>query len=162
MESEMSNSAVKVTTGFVIQNYNDSGVCTESSFVASDECEWETIHGEAIDPLEDAIYEPFSMVQPGEDLNGLFLISLLTKPLDGGPGSVTLASFVVPAPNLSDALGKAESLSDGFLKLIPEDLIERFGIKTSEDIQITGVSVRDQINKGSVEYERLLKSAIDG
>ena len=54
----------KITTGFVIQNYED-GKCVSQEFVAGDEVEYEDETGDPVDfPDYSEEYQPFDMVQP--------------------------------------------------------------------------------------------------
>jgi len=53
----------KITTGFVIQTFNDDGNCVEQEFVAGDQVDYEDIDGEPFDAHSDN-YQPFDMVQP--------------------------------------------------------------------------------------------------
>lgn len=53
----------KVTTGFVLQIFNEKGECQGQNFFAGDECEYEKVDGTPIDPPVDA-YFPFEMKQP--------------------------------------------------------------------------------------------------
>jgi len=55
----------KITTGFVIQDYDDDGKCLSQEFVAGDDVTYEDEDGDIIfspDIPED--YMPFDMVQP--------------------------------------------------------------------------------------------------
>lgn len=72
------NVAQKITTGFVVQLYDNNGIPTSQEFVAGDEVDWEAIDGELIDydkamslfNLPDGqkteFYLPFEMKQPHE------------------------------------------------------------------------------------------------
>jgi hypothetical protein len=55
----------KITTGFVIQTFDDNGDCTNQEFVAGDQVEYEDIDGEPFDVPADH-YQPFEMIQPKE------------------------------------------------------------------------------------------------
>jgi hypothetical protein len=57
---------LKITIGFVIQSYNTRGECFKQEFIAGDEVSWEDEDGNPIDPLPNARYQPFDMVQPEE------------------------------------------------------------------------------------------------
>jgi hypothetical protein len=69
-ESNMSISvARKVTTGYVIQNFNvETGKCVSQEFIAGDEANWEDIEGNPIDDINEEMdeveYCPFHMVDP--------------------------------------------------------------------------------------------------
>ena len=58
---------IKITTGFVIQTFNDKGECIKQEFFAG-EVEWETENGDPISqdelPLGGREYYDFIMVQP--------------------------------------------------------------------------------------------------
>lgn len=54
----------KITTGFVIQTFDDNGKCTSQNFVAGNPVDWENESGEPIEAPENAEYFPFDMVQP--------------------------------------------------------------------------------------------------
>ena len=54
----------KYTTGYVIQNYDETGKCVSQEFIASDEVSWENEEGESIDYPSDAEYFPMEMIQP--------------------------------------------------------------------------------------------------
>jgi len=54
----------KITTGFVIQTFNDDNKCTEQEFVAGDQVDFEDENGNPIDSWNE--YQPFDMVQPGQ------------------------------------------------------------------------------------------------
>jgi hypothetical protein len=56
----------KITTGFVIQNYDeDTGLCVSQEFVAGDhDEEWANEDSEKVSPLENAVYQPYTMEQP--------------------------------------------------------------------------------------------------
>ncbi len=54
----------KITTGFVIQTYNDNGKCTSQEFIAGDQVDWETDDGQPIEAPGNEEYQPFDMVQP--------------------------------------------------------------------------------------------------
>jgi|SaaInlV_130m_DNA_2_1039683.scaffolds.fasta_scaffold58362_2 hypothetical protein len=54
----------KITTGFVIQEYDvDAKEWISQEFVAGDQVEWEDENGESVDSVDDA-YLPMNMVQP--------------------------------------------------------------------------------------------------
>ena len=61
----------KITTGFVVQQFDDKGCCTTQEFVAGDQVDWEDENGETIeienqpcDDDRDQWYYPFEMIQP--------------------------------------------------------------------------------------------------
>lgn len=54
----------KITTGFVIQDYNEQGKCTSQEFVAGDQVEWEDEWGNSIEPKTNEEYCPYEMKQP--------------------------------------------------------------------------------------------------
>jgi hypothetical protein len=54
----------KITVGFVVQNYDESGKCTSAEFVAGDQVDWEDEDGNAIIDPPSHEYFPFDMVQP--------------------------------------------------------------------------------------------------
>lgn len=54
----------KITTGFVIQNYDDNGKCTGQEFIAGDQVDWEDDDGEPINEMIEHEYFPYEMVQP--------------------------------------------------------------------------------------------------
>ena len=57
----------KITTGFVIQVFDQMGECISQEFVAGDECDYETEDGDRINvmdmPLGGREYFPFDMIQ---------------------------------------------------------------------------------------------------
>jgi hypothetical protein len=65
----------KITTGFVVQEYNDDGICTGQEFVAGDQVDWEDDDGNSIDCPGNDTYQPFEMVQP-ETGDRIFQITL--------------------------------------------------------------------------------------
>jgi hypothetical protein len=61
----------KITHGYVVQTYNtETGKCESQTFIAGDECEFETEDGEHFD-IENSEteleYQPYNMVQPNSD-----------------------------------------------------------------------------------------------
>lgn len=54
----------KITTGFVIQTFDDVGDCIEQEFVAGDVVEYEDDEGNPATPPVDEKYHPYCMVQP--------------------------------------------------------------------------------------------------
>jgi len=56
----------KITTGFVIQDYNGKN-CVGQEFIAGDQVNYEDVEGKPIIPLEKENYQPFDMVQPGKE-----------------------------------------------------------------------------------------------
>jgi hypothetical protein len=54
----------KITYGFVVQEFADEGACSEQSFVAGDQVEYEDADGNPIDVPEKEQYQPFNMEQP--------------------------------------------------------------------------------------------------
>lgn len=58
----------KITTGFVIQTYNeDTGDCIGQEFIAGDQVDYEDEQGESCKPF--AAYFPFDMIQPETKIN---------------------------------------------------------------------------------------------
>ena len=61
----------KITTGFVVQQFDDKGRCIEQEFIAGDEVDWEDENGETIpiedQPDSDEWYYPFEMKQPDKE-----------------------------------------------------------------------------------------------
>lgn len=59
---------LKITSGYVVQKFNDVGECLSQEFVSNDCCEYETETGDAINsqqmPFGGQEYFMFSMVQP--------------------------------------------------------------------------------------------------
>jgi len=55
----------KITVGFVIQDYNEDGICTSAEFVAGDQVDWENDEGNPVDEPSHT-YFPFEMVQPND------------------------------------------------------------------------------------------------
>jgi hypothetical protein len=55
----------KITTGFVVQDFDEDGKCFGAEFVAEDasQVEWEDELGNSIPPIEHE-YCPFEMVSP--------------------------------------------------------------------------------------------------
>lgn len=56
----------KITTGFVIQEYDKNGKCTTQDFIASDQVDWEDDLGDPVGPPSKTEYFPFHMIQPIE------------------------------------------------------------------------------------------------
>lgn len=54
----------KITTGFVIQTFDDNNKCIKQEFTAGDPVEWEDENGLPIDCPENDEYQPYDMVQP--------------------------------------------------------------------------------------------------
>ena len=54
----------KITTGFVVQNYDDDGRCISQEFVACQHSDCEDEYGEKREPSENEVDCPFDMVQP--------------------------------------------------------------------------------------------------
>jgi len=54
----------KITTGFVVQTFDDDGNPESQEFVAGDQCDYENEFGEPIDSPENENYLPYDMVQP--------------------------------------------------------------------------------------------------
>lgn len=54
----------KITTGSVIQYYDEDGNCTGQEFIAGDQVDWEDEHGEALGNEPEHAYQSFNMVQP--------------------------------------------------------------------------------------------------
>ena len=54
----------KITTGFVIQTFNDDGTPNRQEFVAGDQCVYENLQGEAVTPPEEEHYFLYDMVNP--------------------------------------------------------------------------------------------------
>ncbi len=54
----------KITTGFMVQDYNHEGECISQEFIAADEVEWENKNGFPVEAPGNAMYQPFDMVQP--------------------------------------------------------------------------------------------------
>ena len=57
----------KITVGFVIQNYNEAGICISQEFIAGDQVDYEDANGNPTDAPENEVYQPFDMVQPKEE-----------------------------------------------------------------------------------------------
>jgi len=55
----------KITTGFVIQEFDDNGKCIHQEFVAGDQVDYENDLGEKVEVGYDTdLFHPFEMVQP--------------------------------------------------------------------------------------------------
>jgi hypothetical protein len=50
----------KITTGYVIQDFNKDGECLSQVFIAGDQVEWEDDRGNFIAPQD--FYYPFQMM----------------------------------------------------------------------------------------------------
>jgi hypothetical protein len=62
----------KITTGFVVQKFRSfNGECVDQEFVAGDQCDYEDMFGNSIEPTDD--YHPFDMEQPNA------LVDMLAK-----------------------------------------------------------------------------------
>jgi len=59
----------KITTGFVIQTFDENNVPVAQEFVAGDQVDWENEYGEPLDDdkLANLPYLPFEMKQPETD-----------------------------------------------------------------------------------------------
>ena len=58
---------LKITTGFVAQVYeeiNGEMVCTEQSFIAGDQVDWENDCGDSVNMPDNHKYQNMEMVQP--------------------------------------------------------------------------------------------------
>lgn len=70
----------KITTGFVVQEYDDKGYCIGQHFVAGDIVDYEDSEGNSVDDREaKGGYQPFDMIQPDaqnddEDKEGYLLL----------------------------------------------------------------------------------------
>ena len=53
----------KITSGFVVQEYDDSGTCVAQEFIAGDDVQWEDDDENPIEAPEH-LYQPFYMTQP--------------------------------------------------------------------------------------------------
>ena len=56
----------KITAGFVIQTFNDTGLFLQQEFIAGDQCDYEDEDGQPLDIKEIGgdIYHPFNMLNP--------------------------------------------------------------------------------------------------
>lgn len=58
----------KITTGFVVQSFDQTGKFLGQEFVCGDDCAYEDENGETLIPDDDEFeepgYEPYEMVQP--------------------------------------------------------------------------------------------------
>ena len=54
----------KITTGFVVQTFDDDGNPESQEFVAGDQCDYENEFGEPIDSPANENYLSYDMVQP--------------------------------------------------------------------------------------------------
>lgn len=54
----------KITSGFVIQKFDENGVFLKQEFVAGDDVSYETEAGDKVDIQQNDTYIPFDMVQP--------------------------------------------------------------------------------------------------
>ncbi len=61
--SAVTNPKFKIITGYVMQHFNEQGVCTSQEFVASDQVDWEDEFGRHIEEPEHT-YCPMNMEQP--------------------------------------------------------------------------------------------------
>ena len=64
----MTDKFVKITTGFIHQAFmkNAGGqfICTDQSFIAGDECDYEDTNGEPLKDVPEYVYQPCEMVSP--------------------------------------------------------------------------------------------------
>ena len=95
----MSKKHNKITSGFVIQEYeeNKDGFfeCVRQVFEAGDPVEYETFSGEPVDIDTDReVYQPFDMVQPDKDWYVLQLWSCV-EPVLHGPYDYDNANIVL-------------------------------------------------------------------
>ena len=56
----------KITTGFVIQEFDAEGKCTHQEFIAGDQVDYEEENGEPVD-ADEKLSHPFNMVQPEKE-----------------------------------------------------------------------------------------------
>jgi len=72
----------KITVGFVAQTFEqndkDQFVCTDQQFVAGDQCDYEDVQGNAIEPPEYE-YQPYNMMLRNETLKETLEVSMLNK-----------------------------------------------------------------------------------
>lgn len=54
----------KITVGFVVQTFDETGQPVSQEFVAGDQVDYETLTGEPIDAPANEVYLPFEMAQP--------------------------------------------------------------------------------------------------
>jgi hypothetical protein len=75
----------KITTGFVTQTYerDDQGrcICTHQEFIAGDQCDFEDVEGNPIDP-PDHEYQPYNMVLRAQTPNEIIQAAMLTSAYD--------------------------------------------------------------------------------
>ncbi len=64
----MPNNIYKITTGFVIQEFEKDGTFVGQSFIAGDEVEYENVSGETCDEPDEEKSAPFDMVQPFDNI----------------------------------------------------------------------------------------------
>ena len=59
---------VKITIGFIHQTFKKNAggqfVCTEQTFIAGDECDYEDTNGEPLKEAPEYEYQPYEMVSP--------------------------------------------------------------------------------------------------
>ena len=76
------NQFKKITVGFVVQRYEQGGercyVCVEQEFVAGDQCDYEDVEGNAIEP-PDYEYQPYIMVLRTRTPNEIVQAAMLTS-----------------------------------------------------------------------------------
>ena len=62
------NKFVKITVGFVQQAYEKGAdgkyVCTDQTFIAGDQCDYEDMNGDSLKEIPEHEYEPYEMVSP--------------------------------------------------------------------------------------------------
>ena len=68
----MSDKFQKITVGFVVQNFQKNGkgefVCVSQEFVAGDQVDYEDEEGNSVDvDTSKEEYQPYHMIQPGDD-----------------------------------------------------------------------------------------------
>ena len=54
----------KMAFGYVVQKFNDQGVCVEQEFICGDQCDYENEAGDFIDPPKYE-YQPYNMEKIG-------------------------------------------------------------------------------------------------
>jgi hypothetical protein len=74
----------KITTGFVIQTWEETGKYVGQEFVAGDECVYENDMGEVIELDEDPDYETYDMVQPDQVVIPRAELEVILRDLNSG------------------------------------------------------------------------------
>ena len=113
----------KTTVGFVVQTFrkNSKGryVCSHQEFIAGDQCDYEDVQGNAIEP-PDCEYQPYNMVLRARSPNETVQAAMLTSAYDAieevleslDVGGEQSRQFAQEIKILRDVIGRPKSIED--------------------------------------------------